>query len=112
MKKYSLHTSLLIITAYLGLLSANVYHYHTVNIFINSQNQIYNVFNGKSFNLHSHDNCLVNLTYKNIYSVIASSFNNYIDLFQSIDYFYYQDNHSPNSHHLQSIKLRAPPIHS
>lgn len=112
MKRYSLHTSLLILTAYLGLLTANVYHYHSVNILINSLNQIDNVSNRKSFNFHSLDNCLVNLTYKNINSVIASSSNNALDPFHYIEYFYYQNNPSTNSHHLQSIKLRAPPIHS
>lgn len=101
--------SLLVLVAYLGIFFANVYHYHTVNLNLDSPTEFRTETKYKS-STHNVDNCPVNSTFNQIHT----SFINYLSFdpsdFYSNKNFLFESSLKITNTSLINFQLRAPPL--
>lgn len=110
MKKINRHiTAFLILVAYLGIFTANVYHFHNYNFLVKSHPDIAIEGKNSSFQ-HSLDDCLVNSIFNSIHTAYFNFTKLDFNQLQAESYFYPLNSDKKQSFHLVAKKLRAPPM--
>jgi|GEM_PF-5032818 hypothetical protein len=101
--------SILVLLAYLGVFSANVYHFHNIN-FVFTKSGVFNTSTTLKFSLHNFENCIVQSTFNSVHSVLIKSSKVAI-IIEGISNLAIQDLTLPAKNYLiSSLKFRAPPF--
>lgn len=109
MKSLSRHIIVaLILISYLGVFSANVYHFHNYNFLINSLPEFGLERKNSNFQ-HSLEDCLVNSIFNSIHTAYFNFAKLDFNHLHSENYFFPLDSEKKQSFHLITKKLRAPP---
>lgn len=110
MRNLSRHIiTLLILISYLGVFSANVYHFHNYNFVFKTQPDLATERKNSHFQ-HSLDDCLVSSIFNSIHTVYFNFTKLDFNQLRAENFYPSFNSDKKQSYHLVTKKLRAPPL--